>query len=226
MNFEHPSFNYKLPITGKEVKIRPMTIKDEKILLMVEQENNSRIDALKQVLTNCLQTELNLDDLPFIDFQFLFLNLRAISIDNMVTLDVMVDDKHYPAQINLLDYKYENLDSFKKKNVIKFSNEGSIVFRSPSLGDIKALSQKQAFDVINDLIMRCIDSVVFGDQVFDRSNASQAELIDLFENLPAKVLVDINKLFEKAPAMYYVAKVKLEDGTFKDVEVRDFTGFF
>lgn len=224
---EHPTFPKTLPISGKTVRIRPMTIKDEKILMMVGETATDRLDSLKQVLTNCVVDDIDFDKLPFIDFQYLFISLRATSIDSVVGMLYRYGDKEYNVDINLTQPKFKNIEEFKKSNVVKFDTNKGIVFKSPTFFDIYNMpnSLKNNLDA-TDLIVKSIDSIFFGDDVFDSSTVSQAEMIELFDSLPAKVLKDINLFFSTLPSMYFEGRIKLEDGTLKDVEVTDFSDFF
>jgi hypothetical protein len=62
--------------------------KEEKILLTALEagETESLSIAVKQIVNNCVQGELDVDELPTFDIEYLFLRLRAKSIGEEVTL--------------------------------------------------------------------------------------------------------------------------------------------
>lgn len=224
---EHPTFPKTLPLSGKTVRIRPMTIKDEKILMMVGDTSTDRLDSIKQVLSNCIIDNIDLDKIAFIDFQYLFIMLRATSIDGNVQLFIGHEGKEYPVDINLQEPKFRNLEEFKKKNVIKFGENAGIIFKSPTFKDIYTAPQNPKLsEDATSIIVRSIDSVFFGDDVYDSNTLSEQEMTDLFDSLPSKIMHDVNKFFSSLPVMYFAGSIKLDDGTFKDVEVTDFSDFF
>jgi len=51
-----PIFELELPSTGKKVKYRPFTVKEEKILLVAQEskEPEQTILSVKQIVNNCL----------------------------------------------------------------------------------------------------------------------------------------------------------------------------
>ena len=52
----HPLFDVTVPSTNKKIKIRPMLVKEEKILLMAKSGGDARdaLSAVKQVVNNCI----------------------------------------------------------------------------------------------------------------------------------------------------------------------------
>ena len=73
-----PIFEAVLPSNKQIVKFRPFLVKEQKLLLMASQATEVKevIDSIKQILRNCILTELDIESLPVFDLEFLFLNLR------------------------------------------------------------------------------------------------------------------------------------------------------
>ena len=83
-----PIFEMTLPSTAKSIRYRPFLVKEEKILLIAMQSKESSviIEAVKQIISNCVVDDINVDDLSLFDIEYLFLNLRARSIGEKVDL--------------------------------------------------------------------------------------------------------------------------------------------
>ena len=84
-----PLYSITLPLSNKKIKIRPFLVKEEKILLMAMESNDeeSILLAIKQIVNNCCVDKIDVDELPILDLEFIFLNLRARSIGEMVELE-------------------------------------------------------------------------------------------------------------------------------------------
>ena len=84
-----PEYSMTLPSNEKEVKYRPFLVKEEKLLLMaMESEKEDEImDAIKNVITNCVQGDINIDKLPLFDIEYIFLWLRAKSKGEVIELN-------------------------------------------------------------------------------------------------------------------------------------------
>ena len=82
-------FTATLPSNGKKIKYRPFLVKEEKILMIAQesQEQEQIVDAIKQILNNCIITKnVDIDSWPLFDVEWMFVKLRAASINNVVKL--------------------------------------------------------------------------------------------------------------------------------------------
>jgi len=83
-----PVYEAILPSTEKVIKYRPFLVKEEKLLLTAMEggDETAMIPAVKQIINNCVQGELDVEKLPTFDIEYLFLRLRAKSVGEKVTL--------------------------------------------------------------------------------------------------------------------------------------------
>jgi hypothetical protein len=79
-----PIYDLKLVSTGKAIRFRPFTVKEEKLFLMAmesqESDQESALTTIKQVLNNCIIDDIDVNDIPTFDLEYLLLNLRAKSV--------------------------------------------------------------------------------------------------------------------------------------------------
>jgi len=83
-----PIYDLKLLSTGKKIRFRPFTVKEEKLFLMAAEAGDlkSITDTVKQVINNCVLDELDIDELPLFDIEQIFLQLRSKSVGELVNL--------------------------------------------------------------------------------------------------------------------------------------------
>ena len=140
-----PTYELELPSTGQSIKYRPFLVKEEKVLVIaLESEDTKQITtAIKSVISNCILTRgVKVDQLPTFDIEYLFLNIRARSVGETIKLlvncpddggqtqvtvevdisqvQVIKDDSH-STDINIdgnykLRMKYPSLDQFINNN--------------------------------------------------------------------------------------------------------------
>ena len=82
-----PTYDLTIPSTKEKIKVRPFSVKEEKLLLIaLESENMGEIaSTVKQVINNCIiKGEVDVDKLPFFDIDYMFIFLRAKSIGESV----------------------------------------------------------------------------------------------------------------------------------------------
>ena len=87
-----PTFELVLPSTAKKIKYRPFLVREEKILIMaMESEDTSQItSAIVQILNQCILTRgIKIEKLSTFDIEYLFLNVRAKSVGETVEVNVI-----------------------------------------------------------------------------------------------------------------------------------------
>ena len=87
-----PTYELELPSLKKKIKYRPFLVKEEKLLVLaLESEDNKQITtAIKAVLKNCIQTRgIKVETLPTFDIEYLFLNIRAKSVGEIVEVNIV-----------------------------------------------------------------------------------------------------------------------------------------
>ena len=86
-----PTFELKLPSTGKTVMVRPFSVKEEKLLLMAVEAGKADdvITTVKQIINNCiLEGDFDINTAPFFDVDYVFIFLRAKSIGEAVDVNM------------------------------------------------------------------------------------------------------------------------------------------
>lgn len=139
-----PLFEIEIPSTGRKVKYRPFTVKEEKILLFAQESKDldQIILAISQIVTNCLQdvSDSILDKLAIFDLEYLLINLRAKSVSDEIDFNIKDPDTEEVVELSLdlSDIEIKNNDDHKK--VIPVNEDISIVMSYPKLNQLRALS--------------------------------------------------------------------------------------
>jgi len=83
-----PEFTTTLPSTGKKIKFRPFLVREEKILLIAleDGEKQTIIDAVVELLKNCIKSKVDVDKLPTFDIEWLFMQIRAKSVSEQIEM--------------------------------------------------------------------------------------------------------------------------------------------
>ena len=129
-----PTYELKMPSTGKKIKYRPFLVKEEKILILaLESKNQNEItNSVKDVLKKCILTRgIKVDDLPTFDIEYIFLNIRAKSVGEIAKLKVLCpDDKKSYGNVDVDLTKVEvYVDDTHNNNIC-------LLYTSPSPRDL------------------------------------------------------------------------------------------
>lgn len=116
---KQPLFELTVPSTNEVHLFRPYLGSEEKILLIAKESGDTRdiIMGLKQVIQNCAQSEdFDADDLATFDIEYLFLKLRAKSVDNVVKVAYLDDEEVAMAEQLAMEKQFRAANSFTESS--------------------------------------------------------------------------------------------------------------
>ena len=204
-----PTYELELPSTGKKIKYRPFLVKEEKLLVLaLESEDTKQIStAIKAVLKNCIQTRgVKVDNLPTFDIEYLFLNIRGKSVGEEIEVNLIApDDKvtSVPVTINIDDIKISKKE--KHTNKIKLDDTLMMQMKYPSLNEFVKnnfdFDGEVDMDQSFDLIASCIDKIYSEDEVWSTADCTKKEVKDFLEQMNSLQFKEIESFFESMPKL-------------------------
>jgi hypothetical protein len=211
-----PTYELELPSSGQTIKYRPFLVKEEKLLVLaLESEDTKQITtAIKTVIKNCIETKnIKVESLPTFDIEYLFLNIRAKSVGEEIEVNIICPDDEettVPVKINVDDIHVEKNSDHQKQ--IKVDDSIMMEMKYPSLDQfIKNnfdFAQENNLDQSFDLIASCIDKVYTEDEVWASADVSKKELSEFLEQMNSFQFKQIEKFFETMPKLAHKIKVK------------------
>lgn len=232
-----PLYVVKLPSNGKTVKIRPFLVKEEKLLLMALESGDDReiIDTTKQVINNCLiDSDINIDKLPFFDVDYLFIALRAKSVGESIevkyTCNNIVENRScnnvFPAQIDISNCVLTNDGEIS--NPILLGNNIQVKMKYPNYTTMKLLLDSgSVIDTKINIIANSIDQIVNGDTVHTSKDLTKEDIVGFIENLTKQQYDKLEHFANNFPSFVIKSKaVCTKCGFEHDLTYTDFTSFF
>ena len=230
-----PTYELELPSTGKTIQYRPFLVKEEKLLVLaLESEDTTQITtAIKAVIKACIKTRgIKVETLPTFDIEFLFLNIRGKSVGEVLDVNVICPDDEktqVSVQIDLDSIECRKTEGHTNK--IKLDDTIMMEMKYPSLDqfiksnfDMKETNQmEQSFD----LIASCIDKLYSADEVWASEDCSKKEMSDFLEQMNSSQFKEIEKFFETMPKLSHTIKVtNPETKVESDVTLEGLAAFF
>jgi len=209
-----PTYETKLISNGKTVKYRPFLVKEQKLFLMAAQSTDEKetVDVVKQVLNNCILSDIDVDDLPTFDLEHLFMQLRARSVGEVVNLkyncnNTVKDDKGEEKacgslvkfDLNILDIK--PIIDEKHSSKIEISDKLGIMMKYPTLSLIKDAGNlaNEDVDTVLNVIVSCIDYIYDADQMYYAKDSTKEELLEFIEGMEQEDMEKIQLFFTTMP---------------------------
>ena len=210
-----PTYELELPSTGQNIKYRPFLVKEEKLLVLaIESEDTKQITtAIKTVIKNCIETKnIKVETLPTFDIEFLFLNIRAKSVGEEIEVNIICPDDEetlVSVNINVDDIQIQKNKEHNKQ--IKLDDSIMMEMKYPSLDQfIKSnfdMSSDNAMDQSFQLIGSCIDKIYTEDEVWTTGDVTKKEITEFLEQMNSAQFKQIEKFFETMPKLSHTIKV-------------------
>ena len=209
-----PTHELEIPSNKKKIKFRPFLVKEEKVLLLAlesDDEKNIR-NAVLNLLKGCISSRIKIDNLATFDLEFIFLNIRAVSVGEIVDINVTCQDDEKTQvkyQLNLTDVQVD----FPKghTNKIMLTDDLGVMMKYPSFNRFveSQFAQKDVNeDTVIEIIAESIDQIFQGEEVYDESTTTPKEFIEFVESLTNTQLEKLQTFFETSPRLEHKFKVK------------------
>ena len=231
-----PVYEAILPSTETVIKYRPFLVKEEKILLtaLEDESGNSLPTAVKQIINNCVQGDLDVERLPTFDIEFMFLRLRAKSVGESVSVGLKpfpcsqnngeLCENSTEVDINLEEVKV--IKNNKHKNKIMLDDNIGVIMDYPNTSSI-IKEQGDAFAVGMNLIKGGIKMIFSKEETHERDTFTEEELEDFIDSLSSEQFQKIKIFYDTMPVLKHTVKYKCSTcGEDKETTLEGMNSFF
>jgi len=199
-----PVYSVKIPSTKKVWKFNPFLVRDEKALLIAGQSEDLSVivDTIKEVIKNCSKTDIDVDSLSFFDIEYMFLQLRSVSIGEEVNLLFACDhcDSKTPVAVNLKSsYVEDGGAPSPHSNRITIQEGVVLEMRYPDVEDKILMQGQYGVDEFLNIICKCIHKIYDNDQIIDSSGYTPEEIKEFVLGMMPDQFSAIKNFFDTMP---------------------------
>jgi len=203
-----PTYELELASSGKKIKYRPFVVKEEKILLLALEANDEKQveDAVKNLLKGCILTKgIKVDDLPLFDLEYVFLNIRAVSVGEEVEMNITCRDDNETVVKYTLDLNsVKVLKPENHSNKIMISDTMGLIMKYPSFPEFirnSIIGKSPTTDNVTEIVASCIEQIFDGEEVYDSSTTSKKEFLEFIEGFTNQQFEKLQKFFDDIPRL-------------------------
>lgn len=201
-----PKHEVTIPSSGVKVKFRPYLVKEEKILLLAMESEDSQqtLNAVADTVLSCIEDDIDGDKLTTFDIEYLFTKIRAKSVGERSHLQIGCSGCKAPNDVTV------NLDTIEMEvnrtnNVIKLSDEVSLKMCWPSyrrLANSEILNKaKSKTDQSFAILAYCIETIMFEDSQIVVREESDDDVNEFIDSLTSEQYKMVAKYLDDMPAM-------------------------
>jgi hypothetical protein len=232
-----PIYDLELPLCKKKIKFRPFLVKEQRNLFMALEsgDKDSIESAIQQVLKNCTITKgVKIEDLPVLDIEFYFINLRARSVGEMVENKYRCDNEVegkacgniMETSLNLLDIKVEKPKDIS--DVIQLTDNISVKLRYPKFSVLGKLANLETpTEVAFEMIADSVEYICDGEQFYYEKDVPHKEIVEFIETLSQKHFSKIEEFFANLPKLEKKIEMKCSRCGFQHtIDIEGLESFF
>ena len=211
-----PEYSLVIPSTDEEIKFRPFLVKEEKLLLIAQEtaDDSALYSAIKNLITECCFGKVDPDKLPLFDIEFIFLQIRAKSVDEIAKTQVTCpddEDTKVEVEVDLTKLKVEMPENHSSR--IQLTDDIGIMLSYPNLASVMNVGQvignkeKSEFDTMFSMVSDCIYQIWQGEEVFDVMDYTDKDKKEFLDSLNHDQFGKIQNFFETMPTLKHEVEV-------------------
>ena len=208
----NPNYEMELPSTGEKIEYRPFLVKEQKILMMAmeSEDTSSQAKAVIDIIKNCTFGKLDdmIEILPTYDIEYMFLQIRQKSVGETVDITVTCPDDgetKVPVTINLEDISIVRTEGHT--NTVMITDKIGMTMRHPTMKQILSydLTKMDTMESTFGIIQDCLENIFDENEVYDDMN--KKELSEFIEQMTTGQFEKVTEFFTTMPKLKHTVKV-------------------
>ena len=172
---------------------------------MEGEDEKEIIKALKQLITQCVDTEgFKVDNIAMVDLEYIFLRMRAKAVGEVST----VNFTHKPGKCDgviKVEIDLTKVEPTKNKNetdLVKITDEVQVRMVPPTVKALANLdSSKSQIDAAFGTIRDCITEIYFNEELFSVQDHTTKEVDDFINSLSSNQFSKLRDYFDNLPVL-------------------------
>jgi len=209
--------------SGKNVCFRPMTVSEEKAILIAKNSGNKQtiIKTLMNVIGVCFE-DITVKTLSIWDFEHMFLLLRSKSIGEIEQFKITCPEtkEEVKIKINLTkDVVLKN--NIKNNNKIKLSDNLLLVFKEPTIQTfLNYPNYTSSSEELYKFIGSCIKQIQNEKEIVECSELSENETTEFVQNLTSHQFKKVIEYFDTLPLLQIETKYQTSDKKEREIQIK------
>lgn len=198
-----PKYEMVIPSQQKTVRFRPYLVKEEKVLLMAF-ESQDTVQAMKAIIDTilvCVDDKINKEELTTFDVEYMFTKLRSKSVGERSNLNIECSECQTPNEVSIsiddIEIKLDN-----PSEIIELQDEIHVEMGYPSaevLMNMKdGISQTEQ---LIELIVYSIKSIMSEEERVNASDVNKKDLREFVESMTGQQFKKVSEFVSTIPTL-------------------------
>lgn len=213
----YPTYIFVAPSSQESFKYRPFLHKEEKVLQIAKESNNTNeyLQAIKDTIKACSFGKFDVDNAPTYDIEEFFIQLRAKSIGSNMNVTLICQQPNGDGGVCggeaecsfSLNEVHVKGDFIKQEEyIVKLNDEFSLELIPPNYDTLSKIITMQE-DIENadiiDVICTMVKSIFSEKEVYAKKDYSIEDLKEFLNNLTSNQLDNVLNIIKNTPTIVY-----------------------
>ncbi len=206
-----PTFKCELPVSGLQIKFRPFLVKEQNHLMITRESQDPQeiFDAIIELIKSVTNGEVDASKLPMADLEYLFLQTRARSVGETVSVPLIcqADDVCSAVHAEQVDLTKVNVNTSEMSDSkIQIADNLIVEMIPPTAKVVHSLTGKSESDMVIPLMRACLTRIYDEEEVYEMSDHRDAEIDEFVESLQVTQFEKISDYFGSLPSLAHEVK--------------------
>lgn len=206
-----PKYELTIPSTQQIVRFRPFLVKEQKVLLLAyeTQDKKNVIQAILDTVVACVVDDIDVYSLTTFDIDYMFTQIRGKSVGEKVELIINCTECDTPNDIDL-NLEEIQIEVDEPSKTIELTDEISVKLVYPNYSKLltndKFFSSESTSEIIMEVIMACIDSIITEEESIRIKDEPRSEIEKFIESMNTNQFSQIAEFAQNLPAMEHTVQ--------------------
>ena len=200
-----PTYEMKIPSTGKSVVYRPFLVKEQKNLLIAFEAQNRQdlVRAVIRTIEACVEDSIK-GTLTTFDVDYMFTKIRSKSVGETADILIPCEECDTNNEVRIELDKVEVTGDMPEM-LIPINDDVTVKMKFPTyeefLSNQTLLDSTSATEALLQLIVTCLDSVLTEEERFAIKDEPQEEIVTFLESMTAEQFGKVSAFAASIPAL-------------------------
>ena len=225
-----PKYEMVIPSSKQTVRYRPYLVKEEKVLLMAFESNDSSqaMNAIIDTILVCIDEDVKRETLTTFDVEYMFTQIRSKSVGETSKVNVKCEkcETLNAVTINLAEVELDTPESVN--NEIELTPEVSIELSYPSADSLINIDKEATnAEKILATIVASIDAIKTEEERVSSKDVTKKEIEEFVDSMTGEQFSNLAEYVKNIPTLKENVEFVCENcGHNNSREIVGFTDFF
>lgn len=221
-----PNFEITLPSSNKKYKFRPMTVKEEKNLLLAQNEGTvpAMANAMKQIIETCFDGIKDAGNMDLLDVQTAYLNLRAKSVSEVFEFQIICPETSEKINLKCDISSFKTSKKPENTHKVKLNDKMIIILKSPTLNYY--INKEENENDLKKLFLNCFVELQTDTDSISKNDTSEDDIQEFFDSLTVEQYNLLLKFFETIPKLELELNYVTKDTVNRNIKFNGIDSFF